>query len=103
MSLGFLSSCMGTWWTCSGFLREVRSAFELHGALWNSSPLTAGVNMASSQLETGTSGFHSGSDRDLGVPMEIPLGSQTLSRVGAWNSASLSRWKRGVGPPVELR
>ena len=27
--LAFLSSCMGTWGTCSCFFREVRSAFEL--------------------------------------------------------------------------
>ena len=58
---------------------------------------------ASSLVEVGKSGFLSCSDRDLWVPMEIPLGSQTSSRVGAWNSASLSRWQSGVRPPVELR
>ena len=51
----------------------------------------------------GNSGFLSSSDRDLIVPMEIRLGSQTLSRVGAWNSTFLSRWKMGVRPPVEWR
>ena len=38
---------------------------------------------ASSLVEVGKSGFLSCSDRDLWVPMEIPLGSQTSSRVGA--------------------
>ena len=47
--------------------------------------------------------FLSSSDMDIGVPMEIPLGNLTLSRVEAWNSASLLRCKRGVRPPVELR
>ena len=42
-------------------------------------------------VEAGNSGFLSSSDRDLGLSMEIPLGSQTSSRVGAWISASLSR------------
>ena len=61
------------------------------------------VTRASCRDEAGNSGFLSSSDRDLGVPMEIPLGSQTSSYIGAWNSTSLSRWKRGVRPPVELR
>ena len=56
-----------------------------------------------SRGEAGNSGFLSSSERYLGVPMEISLGSQTSSRVGAWNSASLSRWQRGVRPPVVLR
>ena len=55
------------------------------------------VTRASCRVEAGNSGFLSSSDRDLGVPME------TSSRVGAWNSASFSRWKRGVRPPVKLR
>ena len=57
----------------------------------------------SSQVEAGNSGFLSSSDRDLGLPMEIPLGNQTSSHVGAWNSASLSSWKRGDRHPVELK
>ena len=57
---------------------------------------------ASSRVEAGNSRFLSSSDRDLGVPMEIPLGSQTSSRIGPWNSTFLSRWKRGVRPPVKL-
>ena len=58
---------------------------------------------ASSRVEAGNTGFLSNSDRDVWVPMDIPLGSQKSSRVEAWNSASLSRWERGVRPPVELR
>ena len=58
---------------------------------------------ASCRVEAGNSAFLSSSDRDFGVPMEIPLRSQTLSCVGAWNSASLSSWKMGVRPPVKLR
>ena len=51
----------------------------------------------------GNSGFLSISDMDLGVPMEIPLGSQTSSHNEAWECASLSRCKRVVRPPIELR
>ena len=47
-SLGFLSSCMGTWGTRWCFLREVRSAFELQGAPQDSSSSAAGMNRASS-------------------------------------------------------
>ena len=38
-------------------------------------------NTDSSRVEVGNSGFLSSSDSDLGVPMEIQLGSQTLFRV----------------------
>ena len=34
--------------------------------------------------------------------MEIPLGSQTSSRIEAWDCPSLSRSKMGVRLPVEL-
>ena len=47
--------------------------------------------------------FLSSSDMDLGVPMEIPLGNQMSFRIEALNCTSLSRCKRGVRPPVELR
>ena len=57
--------------------------------------------MASSQVEARTSGFLSSSDMDLGVPMEFQQGSQASSRAEAWNSASLSRFKRGVRLPVK--
>ena len=56
---------------------------------------------ASSQVETGNSGFLSRSDLDIRVTMEIPLESQQLSRVEAQNSSSL--WMCTVRPPVELR
>ena len=39
---------------------------------------------------------------ELGVPMKIPLGSQTSSLIEAWDCASFSRCKRIVRPPVEL-
>ena len=45
---------------------------------------------ASSVVEAGNSGFLSSSDRDLGVPMEILLWGKMSSRVGIWNSTSLS-------------
>ena len=79
----------GTHWFC---LRKFRSLFELVQA-----------TRASSRDEAGNSGFLSSSDKDLRVPMEIPLRSHMSSRVGAWNSASCSKWKRGVRPPVKLR
>ena len=41
------------------------------------------------------------SDMDLRVPMEFQQGSQASSHVETWNSASLSRCKRGVRLPVE--
>ena len=58
---------------------------------------------ASSRDEAGNSGFLFSSDKDLRVPMEIPLRCHMLSLVGAWNSASCSKWKRGMRPPVKLR
>ena len=61
---------------CSCCLREVRSLFELRGAGRDSSRVGAGAR-ASCRVEAGNSGFLSSSDMDLGVPMEIPLGSQT--------------------------
>ena len=66
-SLRFLSSCVGTWGTRSCFIREVRSAFELQGALRYSSRVAAGMNRASSRVEVRTSGFLSNYDIDLGV------------------------------------
>ena len=73
-SLKFLLSCVGTWGTCSCFIREVRSAFELQGALWDSSHITVGMNMASSRVKVGTSGFLSISDTDLMVSVEFEQG-----------------------------
>ena len=66
-SLVFLSSCVGTWGTRWCFLNEVRSAFELQGALRYSSRVAAGMNRASSRVEVRTSGFLSNYDIDLGV------------------------------------
>ena len=80
----------------------VRNPFKLEEPLGIPLQLMQGTR-ASSQVEAGNSEFLSSSDRDLGLTMEIPLGSQTSSHVGAWNAASLWRWKRGVRPPVELR
>ena len=70
-SLGFLSSCMSTWGTCSCLLREVRSPLALRGSFWDSSRITSGMNNASSRVEAGTSGFLSISDIDLGVSVEL--------------------------------
>ena len=71
------------------------------GPLWIPLELVQGTR-ASSQVEAGNSVFSS-SDLDLGVPMEISLQSQSSCRVEAQNSSSLSRCKRVVRPPVELR
>ena len=100
--LGFLSSCMGIWGTRSCFLREVRSAFELRGAPWDSSPVAAGINRASSRVEAGTSGFLSIPDIDLGVSVEFEQGRQASSCVEAWNSDCLLSWEWGVKPLAEL-
>ena len=64
---------MGTWGTHSCFIREVRSAFELRGVLRDSSHITVGMNMASSRVKVGTSGFLSISDTDLMVSVESSL------------------------------
>ena len=101
-SLGFLSSCMGIWGTRSCFLREVRSAFELRGAPWDSSPVAARINRASSRVEARTSVFISISDIDLGVSVEFEQGRQASSCVETWNSGCLLSWEWGVKPLVEL-
>ena len=61
-NLGILSCCE----------RPIGIALEL---VW--------ATRASSRVEVRNSRFLSSSDRDLVVPMEIPLGSQTSSHVGA--------------------
>lgn len=82
-SLGFLSSGMGTWGTCSCFLREVRSLCRSRGAPWDSShSVAAGMNRVTSQVEAGTSGFLSISDMDLGVfPVEFKQGGKLCPMV----------------------
>ena len=92
-SLRFLSSCVGTWGTRSCFIREVRSAFELQGALRDSSHITVGMNRASSRVKVGTSGFLSISDTDLTVSVEFEQGRQTLSCVEALNLACLLNYE----------
>ena len=101
-SLGFLSSCMSTWRNRLCLLREVRYPLALRGAARDSSPITGGMNRASSQVEPGTSGFLSISDIALGVSVELEQGSQASSCVEAWNSAFLSSCSWGVRPLVEL-
>ena len=88
-SLGFLSSCMGTWGTRSCFLREVRSAFELRGAPRDSSRITAGMNRASSRVEAGTSGILFISGIHLEVSVEFEQGRQDSSYLQTLNSAFL--------------
>ena len=63
----------------SCFLREVRAALALRGPRWDSSPITAGVNRASSQDEAGTSVFLSISDFDCRVSAELEQESQASS------------------------
>ena len=88
-SLGFLSSCMGTWGTRSCFLREVRSAFKLRGAPRDSSRVTEGMYRASSRVEEGTSGILSISDIHLEVSVEFEQGRQDSSYLQTLNSACL--------------
>ena len=92
-SLRFLSSCVGTWGTRSCFIREVRSAFELQGALRDSSHITVGMNRASSRVKVGTSGFLSISDTDLTVSVEFEQGRQTSSCVEALNLTCLLNYE----------
>ena len=82
-SIGFLSRCVGTWGLSSCFLSDVRSPFELQGALLDSSRVAAGMNRASSPVEAGTSGFLSISDIDLRVSVESEGGSQVSFCVDA--------------------
>ena len=75
-------------WSCGGKLRvplELRGdlgdplvfpqgsqiCFQTRGALQDSSPITAGMNRASSRVEAGTSGFLSISDFDPKVSAEL--------------------------------
>ena len=88
-SLGFLSSCVGTWSTRSCFLREVRSAFKLRGAPRDSSRVTVGMNRASSRVEEGTSEILSISDIHLEVSVEFEQGRQDSSYLQTLNLACL--------------
>ena len=101
-NLGFLSSCMSTWGTCSCLLREVRSPLVLRGAPRDSSRITAGMNRASSRVEAGTSGFLPCSDVGLRVCMPFQTGSQVSTCMEAWNSAFLSNCQKGFRPPGEF-
>ena len=47
--------------------------------------------------------FLHGGDRDLRLPIKVPLVSQASSGVEALNSALLSSCQRGVRLPVEFR
>ena len=88
-SLGFLSSCVGTWSTRLCFLREVRSAFKLRGAPRDSSRVTVGMNRASSRVEEGISGILSISDIPLEVSVEFEQGRQDSSCLQTLNTAFL--------------
>ena len=61
----------------------------------DSSCINSGMNMASSRVEVGTSGFLSISNFHLGVSAELELESQASSCVEIWNSAA-SRVVHGV-------
>ena len=101
-SLGFLSSCVSTWGTCSCLLREVRSPLALQGAMQDSSHITARMNRATSRVEAGTSVFLSISDIDRGVSSDLEQGAQASSFVEAWNSDCLFSCSWGIRPLVEL-
>ena len=53
----------------------------MRGARWDSSPIAAGLNMASSRVKAGTSGFLSFSDIDLRVSVVFEQGRQASSCV----------------------
>lgn len=76
------------------FLSDVRSPFELRGAL-GIPPRHCRMNRASSPVEAGTSGFLSISDIDLRVSVESEEGSQ-VSFVLTHENLLASRVVRGV-------
>ena len=56
-----------------------------------------------SRVQSGNSVFLSSGDRDLGLFIQVQLGSQASSGVEAWNSAFLSSCPMGGSAPVEFR
>ena len=58
--------------------------------------------MSTSGAEARTSSFLSSADKDLGVPMEFPQGSQASSRVETFKSAFQSSSNNSVRLSVEL-
>ena len=101
-SLGFFSSCVSTWGTCSCLLRELKSPLASGGAPRIYSRFASGMDRASSRVEVGTSGFPSISDIALGGSVDLEQESQASSFIDAWNSACLSSCSWSVKPLVEL-
>ena len=58
----------------SCLLREVKSPLALRGAPQDTSRIAAGLNRASSRVESGTSGFLSILEIDLGVYADLEEG-----------------------------
>ena len=65
------------------------SPFELRGVLGIPLQLLLGLRSLSG-VKARTSGFLSFANKDLGVPLEIPQGSQASSRVETCKSTDLS-------------
>ena len=61
------------------------------------------AHRALSRVQLVDSGFLTGIDRDLGLPIKLQLASQVSSGDETWNSAFLSSCQRGVRPPAEFR
>lgn len=61
------------------------------------------MNRAVSRIQSVNSAFLSSSDRNLGFPLKVQLGSQASSGVEAWNSAFPSSCQRFFRAPVEFR
>ena len=101
-SFGVSQVATGTSGNLSCCLRGVRSSFNCVG--YHGIPLESlQGNRASSQVETGISGFLCSCSRDLRFPICFNRWHHGLSRVEAWNSVFLSRCKKGVRIPVEFR
>ena len=101
-SLGFLLSCVSTWGTRSCLLREGSSPLALRGAPWDSLRTAAGLNRASSGVETETSQLLSISDMYLRVSADLEQGRKSSPCVEARKFACLSSCSWGVRPLIEF-
>ena len=79
----------GLFLSCEGHIRIPLDSLPAHRAL--------------SRVQFVDSGFLTGIDRDLGLPIKLQLVSQASSGDRTWNSAFLSSCQRGVRPPAEFR
>ena len=78
----------------------IQESFHVVVGSWDSSDVST-MEEGLISCSAGKSGFLSCSDVDLGVCL-VSNGKSGLNCVEEWNSALLSRCKRGFRPPVEL-